>query len=68
MAATRARPSFGAHPMGVDGGIDPITHHGLSASYGHNGYFDPGSESLRNLALISIDRRSLAFPGARQVE
>ena len=48
--------SFGAHPMSVDGGIDPITRHGLSASYGHNGYFDPGSESLRNLALISIDR------------
>jgi hypothetical protein len=48
--------SYGAHPMGVDGGVDPITHRSLSASYGHNGYFDPGSESLRNLALISIDR------------
>jgi hypothetical protein len=48
--------SYGAHPMSVDGGTDPITHRGLSASYGHNGYFDAGSESLRNLALIGIDK------------
>ncbi|MEO7006050.1 MAG: alpha/beta hydrolase [Terrimesophilobacter sp.] len=48
--------SYGAHPMSVDGGTDPITHHGLSASYGHNGYFDVGSESLRNLALIGINK------------
>ncbi len=48
--------SYGAHPMSVDGGTDPITHRGLSASYGHNGYFDVGSESLRNLALIGIDK------------
>jgi hypothetical protein len=48
--------SYGAHPMSVDGGIDPVTHRSLSASYGHNGYFDAGSESLRNLALIGIDK------------
>jgi hypothetical protein len=48
--------SYGAHPMSVDGGIDPVTHRALSASYGHNGYFDAGSESLRNLALIGIDK------------
>jgi Alpha/beta hydrolase of unknown function (DUF1023). len=49
-------PAYGAHPMSVDGGIDPITGRDLSASYGHNGYFDPGSESLRNLALIGINK------------
>jgi hypothetical protein len=49
-------PSYGAHRMSVDGGTDPITRQGLSASYGHNGYFDAGSESLRNLALIGIDK------------
>jgi hypothetical protein len=49
-------PSYGAHPMSVDGGTDPITHRGLSASFGHNGYFGVGSESLRNLALIGIDK------------
>jgi pimeloyl-ACP methyl ester carboxylesterase len=48
--------SYGAHRMSVDGGTDPITHRQLGASYGHNGYFDVGSESLRNLALIGIDR------------
>ena len=48
--------SYGAHPMSVDGGTDAITHRQLSASYGHNGYFDVGSESLRNLALIGIDK------------
>ncbi|GAB3035850.1 hypothetical protein GCM10027052_12370 [Parafrigoribacterium mesophilum] len=49
-------PSYGAHPMSVDGGTDPITHRPLGASYGHNEYFDVGSESLRNLALIGIDK------------
>jgi hypothetical protein len=48
-------PSYGAHPMGVNGGIDPITHKQLRASYGHNEYFVPGSESLRTMALIGID-------------
>jgi hypothetical protein len=48
-------PSYGAHPMSVDGGTDPITHRQLGASFGHNEYFVPGSESLRNMALIGID-------------
>lgn len=46
--------SYGAHLMGVGGGIDPIDHHKLSGSVGHNEYFQPGSESMRNLALIGI--------------
>jgi hypothetical protein len=48
--------SFGAHPFSVDGGTDPITGEQLAASTGHNAYLDAGSESMRNLALISIGR------------
>lgn len=46
--------SYGAYRMSVDGGIDPITSEPLAASFGHNGYFDPGSESMRNMALVGI--------------
>ena len=45
-------PEFGARIFGVDG--EP----GLAASTGHNGYFDRGSESVRNLALIALGRGS----------
>lgn len=48
--------SFGAHAFSVDGGADPITGADLAASTGHNAYLDAGSESMRNLALISIGR------------
>ena len=46
--------SYGAYRMSVDGGTDPITSKPLGASFGHNGYFDPGSESMRNMALVGI--------------
>src|SRR5690606_13838581 len=42
-------PAFGAHAMGVAGGVDLITEEPLSASVGHNDYFAPNSESLRNM-------------------
>ncbi len=46
--------SYGAKRMGVSGGRDPITAQLLSASFGHNEYFSPGTESMRNFALIGI--------------
>ncbi|MGV8884683.1 MAG: alpha/beta hydrolase [Microbacteriaceae bacterium] len=39
---------FGATVFGVDG------EGALAASVGHNGYFDRGSESVRNMALIAL--------------
>lgn len=53
--------SYGAHPMGVGGGIDPVDHKKLSGSVGHNEYFTPGSESMRNLALIGIGMGQLVM-------
>lgn len=45
---------YGARSFGTAGGIDPITHEALLGSFGHIEYFSPGTESLRNLALIAI--------------
>ena len=48
-------PQFGAIPFGVSGGRhDPYSGQLLGSSMMHDSYFDPGSESLRNLALISL--------------
>lgn len=58
--------AFGAHLMGVGGGTDLITEEELGASVGHNDYFAPNSESLRNMALISINRGSLVSDGSGQ--
>ncbi len=46
--------SYGAKRMGVGGGVDAITRQALASSIGHNEYFSPGTESMRNFALISI--------------
>ena len=43
-----------------------ITDEALTASVGHNGYFTPHSESLRNMALIGIDRGSLVATGSSE--
>ena len=51
-----AAPSYGATPLGTSGGVDPITHLTLGPAVGHNGYFAPGSEAMRNLALVGIGR------------
>jgi len=56
-------PEFGAHHLGVEGGVDLITNEMLSASVGHNGYFGAGSESVRNLALIGIGQSQLVTDG-----
>jgi hypothetical protein len=55
--------AFGAKKMSVAGGVDPITHRALTASAGHLGYFEPGSESMRNLALIGLNQGSLVTQG-----
>ncbi|HEX7835647.1 MAG TPA: alpha/beta hydrolase, partial [Pseudolysinimonas sp.] len=49
-------PEYGAHHFGVDGVIDPLTGATLAGSVGHVDYFTYGSESFRNMALISIGR------------
>jgi hypothetical protein len=54
--------SYGAHRFGVDGATDPATGKALVAAEGHNGYFVPGTESLRNIELIGIDRADLVLP------
>lgn len=59
-------PAFGAHAMSVAGGVDLITEDPLGASVGHNDYFAPNSESLRNMALIGINRGSLVSDGSGQ--
>lgn len=55
--------SYGAHPMGVSGGVDPITREVLLASTGHNEYFSAGTESMRNFALIGINRGQFVSGG-----
>jgi hypothetical protein len=57
--------SFGARVMSVAGGVDVITNRVLEGSTGHNAYFSPGSESMRNLALIGINRGELVTDGTR---
>lgn len=47
---------FGATRLSVTGTVDPVTGEQLAGSVGHNEYFSPGTESMRNLALIAIDR------------
>jgi len=51
--------SYGAHSMSVAGGTDPLTNSRLSAALLHNDYFTAGTESMRNMALIGIDRGDL---------
>lgn len=58
-------PSYGATPIGVTGATDPFGARPLSASTGHNGYFSPGSECMRNLALIGIGKQNLVIEGGR---
>ncbi len=53
--------TYGAHRMSVAGGVDAITNIALGASYGHNEYFQPGSESMRNFALIGIGEGGLVM-------
>jgi hypothetical protein len=49
--------------MDVGGGVDPITHKQLAPAIGHLGYFDAGTEAMRNIALIGLDRDSLVTNG-----
>jgi Alpha/beta hydrolase len=56
-------PSYGAHTMGVNGGTDVATNVALGQSIGHNEYFDPGTESIRNMALIGIAHSELVMRG-----
>jgi Alpha/beta hydrolase len=55
-------PSYGAHTMGVNGGADAVAGTKLGQSIGHNEYFDPGTESVRNMALIGIDHAEMVMP------
>lgn len=60
--------SFGAKRMSVQGGVDGITQENLAPSVGHNEYFAVGSESLRNMALLGIDRGYLVTKGNQSDE
>lgn len=55
--------SFGASPMSVAGGEDPITGISLAGASGHLGYFDAGSEAMRNMALVGLDEGELVTDG-----
>lgn len=52
--------AFGAHSFSVNGGLDPLTGMTLLESTGHNEYFAAGTESMRNIALISLGQGRLA--------
>jgi len=54
--------SYGAKSLGVGGSFDVIMKQPLSKSVGHNEYFQPGSEAMRNFALLSIGRGDLVIP------
>ena len=59
-----AAPGYGAKTMAVGGGTDVITGKELAGSVGHNEYFDSGSESIRNMALVGIDQPKLVMDGS----
>lgn len=54
--------SFGAKSLGVSGGFDVIMKQPLTGSVGHNEYFQPGTEAMRNFALLCIGRSDLIIP------
>jgi hypothetical protein len=56
--------SYGANTLGVSGGHDRVTGSWLTGSVGHNAYFDVGSESLHNMALIGTGNADLVTDGA----
>ncbi|MCU1529706.1 MAG: hypothetical protein JWP75_3469 [Frondihabitans sp.] len=51
--------AFGATLLNVGAGTDPFTEQALTGTLTHNSYFVPGSQSMRNLALIGIGRGDL---------
>ncbi|WP_439564795.1 alpha/beta hydrolase [Microcella sp.] len=57
---------FGARIMSVAGTVDVITNRVLAASTGHNEYWSPGTESMRNLALIGINKGELVTDGSQR--
>ncbi len=57
---------FGARMMSVAGTVDVITNRVLAGSTGHNEYWSPGTESMRNLALIGIDKGELVTDGSQR--
>ena len=56
--------SYGAKALGVSGGHDRVTGSRLTGSVGHNAYFDRGSESLHNMALIGTGNADLVTDGS----
>lgn len=59
--------SYGATRMSVAGTTDVITGQRLAGSVGHNEYFSPGTESMRNFGLIAIGRGDLVTTGEQPV-
>lgn len=57
-------PEFGASSMSVEGGVDPVDGTTLAAASGHLGYFDAGTEAMRNMALVGLDRGDLVTDDA----
>jgi hypothetical protein len=56
--------SYGARMMSVAGTVDVITNKVLAGSSGHNEYWSPGTESMRNLALVGINKGDLVTDGS----
>ncbi|HSP53635.1 MAG TPA: alpha/beta hydrolase [Cryobacterium sp.] len=56
--------SYGANTLGVSGGHDRVTGSWLTGSVGHNAYFNSGSESLHNMALIGTGNADLVTDGS----
>ncbi|MEP6842212.1 MAG: alpha/beta hydrolase, partial [Pseudolysinimonas sp.] len=53
--------AYGAHRFGVNGVTDPVSQRSLRGAVGHNDYFVSGTESLRNMVLIGINRGDLVL-------
>ncbi|TAL44384.1 MAG: hypothetical protein EPN91_04505, partial [Salinibacterium sp.] len=60
--------SYGAKPMGVSGALDSITGVTLLGSTGHNEYFAAGTESMRNFALIGINKGQYVTNGTHSLD
>ena len=55
--------AFGASKMNVAGGTDPLSGKTLAGASGHLGYFDAGTEAMRNMALVGLDQGALVTDG-----
>ena len=57
--ADPAVSAFGSVLLHTGGAIDPVTRERLGAALGHNDYLLPGTETVRDIALVALGRGDL---------